>query len=166
MVHFGEYFWSWRLRSYSVTRHVNLSWPKIGEKCHNWKSQMWHFWWFSYTVQWCALCWKIIGKVSFPNFLTKNSENFKNPFFGFLTAKILIILAILSQISFCFAHGEKKMRLFLGLVSCPNCIPYFSMQNMTRTELHSTYFPAVVRIIASQLLSLFHLLELPILLMF
>ena len=102
----------------------------------------------------------------FPTFLTKNSKNFKNPFFGFLTAKILIILAILSQISFCFAHGEKKMRLFLGLVSCPNCIPYFSMQNMTRTELHSTYFPAVVRIIASQLLSLFHLLELPILLMF
>ena len=111
-----------------------------------------------------------VGKSSemshFPTFLTKNSKNFKNPFFGFLTAKILIILAILSQISFCFAHGEKKMRLFLGLVSCPNCIPYFSMQNMTRTELHSTYFPAVVRIIASQLLSLFHLLELPILLMF
>ena len=93
-------------------------------------------------------------------------QKFQKSFFGFLTAKILIILAILSQISFCFAHGEKKMRLFLGLVSCPNCIPYFSMQNMTRTELHSTYFPAVVRIIASQLLSLFHLLELPILLMF
>ena len=97
-----------------------------------------------------------ISKILFWLFDRKNSDNF-----GHFVSDI-----ILSQISFCFAHGEKKMRLFLGLVSCPNCIPYFSMQNMTRTELHSTYFPAVVRIIASQLLSLFHLLELPILLMF
>ena len=57
MVHFGEFLKTWSLRSNSVTRQVTFNRTKIGGKCQNSKIQMWHFEWFSNTVQWvyCSL---------------------------------------------------------------------------------------------------------------
>ena len=38
MVHFGEFFKHWSLRSNSVTRQVNFHRTKIGTKCQNWNT--------------------------------------------------------------------------------------------------------------------------------
>ena len=69
MVHFGEFLKTWSLRSNSVTRQVNFKRTKIDEKCQNWKTQMWHFGWFSNTVDYVesffqklALGWKQVEK--------------------------------------------------------------------------------------------------------
>ena len=50
IVNFGEFLKTWNMRSNSVTRQVNFNRTKISGKCKNWKTQMWHFDWFSNTV--------------------------------------------------------------------------------------------------------------------
>ena len=60
MVHFGDFSKTWNLLSISVTRQVNLKWPKTGWKCQNANIQMRHFGFFQ------TLCNVEILRFSFP----------------------------------------------------------------------------------------------------
>ena len=81
MVHFGEFLKTWSLRSNSVTRQVSFNKTKVGGKCQNWKTQMWHFGWFSNTVHVYLIDFSAISKVLS---LSQNPVNFNDFLHSFL----------------------------------------------------------------------------------